>query len=73
MSRLAIALHAQPPGSLINEAGLELQRLQTLLDQHEQCRRAFLQAPSPRLGAALRQIEASIKYRTTLCRKKGFL
>lgn len=73
MSRLAVALHAQPPGSLVNEASLELQRLQVDIDQHAQCRRAFLQDPSPRLGAALRQLEASIKYRTAMCRKKGFL
>lgn len=53
MSKLATALHAQPPGSIINAEGAALQRLQTLIDQHEQCRRAFLQAPSPRLGKAL--------------------
>lgn len=73
MSRIAIALHAQPPGTLVNQAGLELQRLQIDIDQHAQCRRAFMQAPSPRLGAALRQLEASIKYRQALCRKKGYL
>jgi hypothetical protein len=60
MSRLATALHAQPPGTWINATGAALQRYATLLDQHEQCRRAFMQAPSPRLGAALEQIEREI-------------
>lgn len=62
MSKLATALHAQPPGSIINAEGAALQRLQTLIDQHEQCRRAFLQAPSPRLGKALVQLESSLRY-----------
>ena len=60
MSKLATALHAQPPGTYIDAKGAALQRYQTLLDQHEQCRRAFMQDPTPRLGAALKQLETSI-------------
>lgn len=65
-------MHAHP-GGIVTQRDLELQRLQVDLDQHAQCRRAFLQDPGPRLGNALRQLEASIKYRTGLCRKKGYL
>lgn len=71
MSRLALAMHMPPMA--INHRDNELRKLQVDLDQHDQCRRAFLQNPSPRLGAALRQLEASIKYRQALCRKKGYL
>lgn len=71
MSRLALAMHMPPVA--IDQRDNELRKLQVDIDQHAQCRRAFLQAPSPRLGAALRQLEASIKYRQAMCRKKGFL
>lgn len=71
MSRLALAMHMPP--AAIDQRDNELRKLQVDVDQHAQCRRAFLQAPSPRLGAALRQLEASIKYRQALCRKKGYL
>lgn len=71
MSRLALAMHMPPMA--INQRDNELRKLQVDLDQRDQCRRAFLQNPSPRLGAALRQLEASIKYRQALCRKKGYL
>lgn len=72
MSRLATALHAQPPGTLINAQGIALARYQTLLDQHAQCRRAFAQAPSPRLGKALVQLEADLKREhKDLARKHG--
>jgi hypothetical protein len=60
MSRLATALHAQPPGSWIDRKGAALARMQTLLDQHEQCKRAFFQDPCPRLGRALESLETAI-------------
>lgn len=71
MSRLALALRLPPVA--IDQRDNELRKLQVDIDQHAQCRRAFLQSPSPRLGAALRQLEASIKHRTNICKKKGYL
>lgn len=71
MSRLATALHAQPPGACIDKKGAALQRFATLLDQHEQCRRAFLQAPTPRLGKALTQIERALPYERKVLARLG--
>lgn len=71
MSRLALAMHMPPVA--IDQRDNELRKLQVDIDQHAQCRRTFLQDPNPRLGAALRQLEASIKCRQALCRKKGYL
>lgn len=71
MSRLAFAMHMPPLA--INERDNELRRLQVDMDHHDQCRRAFLQAPSPRLGKALQQLEAAISRRQAMLRKKGWL
>lgn len=47
-------------------------RLEALVASHQQCRKAFYQAPSPRLGNCLRQLEASIKYeRRSQAKAKG--
>lgn len=39
-----------------------MSRLEQLLASYAQCRKAWFQAPSIRLGNCLRQLEASIKY-----------
>jgi hypothetical protein len=72
MSRLAFALHT-PPGHYTDQRDVDLRRLQIDLDQHEQCRKAFMQAPSPRLGKALHQLEASIRHQQQALKKKGWL
>ncbi len=61
MSRLATAMHAPPPRSLIRQEDLNLQHHQVLLDQYAQCMRAFKQDPSPRLAVALKQLDREIK------------
>ena len=73
MSRLALAMHTPPPGTQLTRQDAELRSLQIDMAHYEQCKRAFYQAPSPRLGAALRQLEASIEYRKQICSKKGWL
>lgn len=55
----------------LTHAAIQFNRLQDLRRQHEQCRKAFVQNPTPRLGSALKQLEASIKYEERLLRKKG--
>jgi len=37
-------------------------RLALLEAQHAQCKRAWFQDPTPRLGTALKQLEAALKY-----------
>lgn len=71
MSRLATALHAQPPGSWIDAEGAALQRLQVALDQRAQCLRALRCDPSPRLGAALLQLEREVDRCRRECRRMG--
>lgn len=62
MSKLQAAMFAYPPGSMVTRQMAKDQRMLTLLSQHQQCKAAFLQNPTPRLGNALKAIEASIKY-----------
>jgi hypothetical protein len=72
MSKLQAATFAYPPGSIVTPAMQADQRFLTLLAQHDQCKKAFLQAPTPRLGSALKQIEATIKSEKAWRAKKGF-
>jgi hypothetical protein len=72
MSKLQAAMFAYPPGSRVTAQMASDQRFMTLLKQHEQCRAAFLQNPTPRLGSVLKQIEASIKYEKADRAKRGF-
>jgi len=62
MSLLQQATFAYPPGSLVTRQMAKDQRVLTLTAQHEQCKKAFFQNPTPRLGSALKAIEASLKY-----------
>lgn len=62
MSRLQSAMFAYPPGSIVTKQMAKDQRMLTLLSQHEQCKAAFFQNPTPRLGNCLKAIEASINY-----------
>jgi hypothetical protein len=62
MSLLQQATFAYPPRSLVTAQMAKDQRMLTLMAQHEQCRKAFAQNPTPRLGNCLKAIEASIKY-----------
>ena len=43
-------------------AGPNSEKLKELLAAYEQCKKAFFQNPSPRLGNCLKSLEASIKY-----------
>lgn len=72
MSRLQAATYAYPPGSIVTAQMQADQRWLTLQSQLDQCRRAFFQSPSPRLGQALKQLEASIKWEKSWRNKKGF-
>lgn len=47
-----LGIEVEVPDSLIT--------MQKLQDEHERCRKAFMQDPTPRLGAALKQIEKAI-------------
>jgi hypothetical protein len=62
MSLLQAATFSYPPGSVVTKQMASDQRMLTLLAQHEQCKKAFLQNPTPRLGNCLKAIEASLKY-----------
>jgi len=55
-------MFAYPPGSIVTKQMAKDQRMLTLLSQHEQCKAAFFQNPTPRLGNCLKAIEASINY-----------
>ena len=42
--------------------------LDKLCQDYQRCRKAFFQAPSPRLGSAIRQLESKIRYEERLIR-----
>jgi len=62
MSKLQTAMFAYPPKTTVTTQMAHDQRMLTLLAQHQQCKAAFFQNPTPRLGNCLKAIEASIKY-----------
>lgn len=46
-------------------------RLEQLKEEHARCKNAFFAAPSPRLGAALKQIENAIKREKRLIKREN--